>query len=108
MLISYKHTLSQNKLKICSFFASLLLCFYASPCFSYLPTWQLLYQPRQRVVKSIAIYNEEIFIGTGNGVLVSNDKGKNWKDFGTSQLSKDINGNSFINWINIDEENKKI
>ena len=71
-------------------------------------TWQLLYQPRQRVVKSIGIYKDQIFIGTGNGVLISKDDGKTWEDFGTSELLKDSTGLSYINWIYIDEENKKI
>ena len=67
-------------------------------------TWQLLFQPRQRIVKSIGIYNEEIFIGTGNGILVSKDKGENWEDFGSSQLRKDANGNSAVNWILVNGE----
>lgn len=71
-------------------------------------TWQLLYQPRQRVVKTIGIYKDQIFIGTGNGVLISNDKGKIWNDFGTNQLLKDNSGLSSVNWIYIDEENEKI
>ncbi len=71
-------------------------------------TWQSLYQPRQRVVKTISVYKDQIFIGTGNGVLVSKDKGKTWTDFGTDQLLKDSNGLSAINWICINEENNKI
>ena len=71
-------------------------------------TWTLLYQPRQRVVKTIGIYKDQIFIGTGNGVLVSKDRGKTWGDFGTDQLSKDSNGLSFVNWIYVDEVNNKI
>ena len=70
--------------------------------------WQLLFQPRQRVVKTIGIYKEQIFIGTGNGVFVSKDNGKHWKDFGSSQLLADNTGNSIINWIHTDEENEKI
>ena len=72
------------------------------------PTWQLLYQPRQRVVKAIGIYKDQIFIGTGNGVLVSKDEGKTWQDFGTDRLLKDNNGLSSVNWIYIDKENGKI
>ncbi len=71
-------------------------------------TWQLLYQPRQRVVKSIGIYKNQIFIGTGNGVLVSKDEGKTWEDFGTSQLLKNNKGLSFINWISVDKERNRI
>lgn len=71
-------------------------------------SWGLLYQPRQRIVKSIGIYNDLIFIGTGNGVFVSKDKGKIWTSFGINQLSKDRNGNSYINWIYIDKEERKI
>lgn len=71
-------------------------------------TWQLLYQPRQRIVKSIASYKEQIFIGTGNGVFVSTDNGKSWGDFGTNQLQKDNNGNSQINWISIESDTEKI
>ncbi|OGI07905.1 MAG: hypothetical protein A3I68_02375 [Candidatus Melainabacteria bacterium RIFCSPLOWO2_02_FULL_35_15] len=70
--------------------------------------WRFLYQPRQRVVKTIGIYKDQIFTGTGNGVLVSNDKGKTWNDFGTNQLLKDSSGLSSVNWIYIDGENKKI
>ena len=70
--------------------------------------WQLLYQPRQRVVKTIGIYKDQIFIGTGSGVLVSKDEGKIWQDFGTNQLLKGSNGLSSINWIYIDEKNNKI
>ncbi len=71
-------------------------------------TWQLFYQPRQRIVKTIGIYKDQIFIGTGNGVLVSNDEGEIWNDFGTDQLLKDSNGLSSVNWVYINEENKKI
>lgn len=70
--------------------------------------WELNYQGRQRVVKSIAIYKEWIFIGTGNGIFISKDNGKTWNDFGTNRLFKDNNGNSLINWIYIDKRNKKI
>lgn len=75
---------------------------------AYAGSWQLVYQPRQRVVRSIGVYEDEIFIGTGNGILISRDKGKTWEDFGTSQLLKDSNGLSSINWIYVDDENKKI
>lgn len=68
-------------------------------------SWELLFQPRQRTVKTIAIYNEQIFIGTGGGVLVSSDGGNTWKDFGTTQLQKDINGNTSINWTHINDRN---
>ena len=70
--------------------------------------WYLLYQPRQRIVKSIVASNDSLIVGTGNGILTSNDHGNTWSDFGSEQLSKDINGNSTINWISIDEVNKKI
>lgn len=70
--------------------------------------WQLLYQPRQRIVKSIAPYKEQIFIGTGNGVFVSTDNGKSWGDFDTSQLQKDNSGNSQINWISIETNTETI
>lgn len=70
--------------------------------------WELLYQPRQRMVKSIAVLHDTIFIGTGNGVFVSSDKGKTWKDFGSNQLEKDSNGNSLIKWITFDKRNKNI
>jgi hypothetical protein len=66
--------------------------------------WKLVYQPRQRVVKSIALKDEQMFIGTGNGVKVSKDKGKTWKDFGTKDLEKDENGNALVNWIEIYED----
>lgn len=71
-------------------------------------TWQLLYQPRQRIVKSIGVFKDKMFIGTGNGVLVSKDNGKTWDDFGSSQLLKDSSGNTFINWVYIDKEIGKI
>ena len=70
--------------------------------------WELVYQPRQRVVKSIGIFKNKIFIGTGHGVLISNDQGKNWSDFGSSQFLQDNTGNSTINWIYIDEEKEMI
>lgn len=70
--------------------------------------WELIFQPRQRVVKSIGIFHDLIFAGTGNGVLVSKDEGKTWKDFGSNQLQRDPNGNSVINWIYIDEVIKRI
>ncbi len=70
--------------------------------------WQLLYQPRQRVVRTIGIYKKQIFIGTGNGVLISKDEGKTWEDFGTDKLLKDSTGLSSVNWIYIDEKNGKI
>lgn len=65
--------------------------------------WELAYQPRQRTVKTIATYKNTIFIGTGNGVLKSDDEGKTWEDFSTKDLQKDINGNAQINWITINE-----
>lgn len=71
-------------------------------------SWELIFQPRQRVVKTIAIFNDLIFIGTGNGVFVSKDERKTWKDFGSNQLLKSSDGNSVINWISIDEPNEKI
>ena len=71
-------------------------------------TWQLLYQPRQRVVKTMGIYKDQFFIGTGNGVLVSKDRGKTWGDFGTDQLPKDTSGLSFVNLVYVDEVNNKI
>src|SRR3990167_5166886 len=89
---------------------TIFLCFIFSVYFS-LPlyakainSWELTYQPRQRVVKSIGIYNEEIFIGTGNGVFLSKDYGKTWKSFSTNQLLKDNSGNCSVNWIVIDNE----
>ena len=92
--------------------ASLLLLLLAS---SFLPllasskeSWQLLYQPRQRIVKNVVAYNDSLFIGTGNGVLISNDVGNSWGDFGLDKLSKDESGNSLINYISIDEINKRI
>ncbi len=66
--------------------------------------WELIYQPRQRLVKSIDSKEEKIFIGTGNGILTSINEGKTWEDFGTENLQKDENGNSAINWIEIDEK----
>ena len=66
--------------------------------------WKLLYQPRQRIVKTIATFKKQIFIGTGNGVFISKDEGKTWKDFGINQLQKDSSGNILINWISIDKE----
>ncbi len=66
--------------------------------------WELVYQPRQRVVKNIKTYKDLIFIGTGNGVKISSDGGSSWKDFGTNQLNKDSNGNSLINWIEINND----
>jgi len=66
--------------------------------------WKLVYQPRQRVVKTIVSKDEQIFIGTGNGVKVSKDKGKTWKDFDTKDLEKDENGNASINWVEIYED----
>lgn len=71
-------------------------------------TWNLVYKPKQRVVKTIATYKEKIFIGTENGVLVSKDEGKSWAHFGSEKLLKDSNGNSAINWIYIDEDKEKI
>lgn len=71
-------------------------------------TWELLFQPRQRVVRSIESYDEKLFTGTGNGVFLSDDGGENWHDFGTNQLQKDINGNSLINWIHVDGTNNLI
>ena len=71
-------------------------------------TWQLLYQPRQRIVRTIGIFNDHIFIGTGNGVLVSKDEGKTWEDFGTDQLLKDSRGLSSISRVYIDEVERKI
>ncbi|MBI2995748.1 MAG: hypothetical protein HYY52_03470 [Candidatus Melainabacteria bacterium] len=86
-----------------------LLLLFSLPLQAYSEiNWELLYQPRQRIVKSIGVYNELIFIGTGNGVLVSEDKGKSWNDFGSNQLLKDPTGNSSVNWIHIDETSKKI
>lgn len=68
----------------------------------------MVFQPRQRIVKSIATYEGGIFIGTGNGVFISKDQGGSWEDFGSSQLEKDADGNSLINWIDIDEQTKRI
>ena len=70
--------------------------------------WELLYQPRQRSIKTIAVSKETIFLGTGNGVQVSFDGGSHWNDFGTEQLYKDVNGKAEINWISINEEEKRI
>lgn len=66
-------------------------------------TWELAYQPRQRIVKTIATYKNTIFIGTGNGVLKSDDEGKTWEDFSTKDLQKDLNGNAQVNWITINK-----
>lgn len=74
------------------------------PSFASDSNWQLTYQPRQRQVKSVATYKNTIFIGTGNGVLLSKDFGKSWNDFSTDDLKKDLNGNSRINWITIDKD----
>lgn len=71
-------------------------------------SWELLYQPRQRIVKSVAVSHGLVFIGTGNGVFFSDNDGKTWKDFGSSDLQKDNNGNSLINWIFTDDENENI
>lgn len=89
------------------FLSLILLVTLSSEVYSQ-DNWELLYQPRQRVVKSIAVFNDIIFAGTGNGVFFSNDEGKTWQDFGSSQLEKDSNGNSLINWISTDKKNKKI
>lgn len=70
--------------------------------------WQLAFQPRQRVVKTIGVFDDKLFIGTGNGVFVSNDTGKTWEDFGSSQLLKDNSGNSRVNWIFTDATTEKI
>lgn len=93
--------------KYCFVLVFLAMTFLPLHCYSK-DNWQLLYQPRQRVVRSIGVYEDKIFIGTGNGILISRDKGKTWEDFGTVQLLKNINGFSSINWIYIDDEKKKI
>lgn len=94
-------------MKLFTLIAAILLISFPISAYSE-TTWQLLFQPRQRIVKTIGIYNEQIFVGTGNGVFVSKDNGKTWKDFGSNKLQKDANGNSLINWAYIDTENKKI
>lgn len=73
------------------------------PAFASTESWQLIYQPRQRTVRTIATYKNTIFIGTGNGVLKSNDEGKTWEDFSTKDLQKDLNGNAQVNWITINK-----
>lgn len=78
------------------------------PSFSDSNSWKLLFQPRYRAVYSIATYENDLFVGTQHGVYVSKDNGKTFKDFGSSQLDKDISGYSKINWIYIDEEGEKI
>ena len=99
---------TKNKIIIqSSLMAFILAVFFSNSAFCK-DAWQLLYQPRQRVVKAIGIYKDQIFIGSGNGVLVSKNEGKTWEDFGTNQLLKDSSGLSSINRIYIDEENKKI
>ena len=70
--------------------------------------WKLLFQPRQRIVKTIGVYKDQIFAGTGNGVFISKDQGKTWQDFGTNKLQKDNNGTSTINWIYLDKLNNQI
>jgi len=81
----------------------------AFPAYAGISTsWKLLYQPRQRIVKTISVYEEKIFIGTGNGIFVSKDNGESWERFNTASLQKDISGNSTINWISLDEENQRI
>jgi hypothetical protein len=70
--------------------------------------WELIYQPRQRSVKSIASNKERLFIGTGNGILTSINEGKTFEDFGTENLQKDENGNSSVNWIDFNEEKNLI
>lgn len=100
-----KSTKSEQQIIRVSFIlllASILTILFATNSYSK-ETWHLLYQPRQRIIKSIDSYKENLFIGTGNGVLVSKDKGITWNDFGTDQLQKDFNGNSLINWIFIDK-----
>lgn len=99
--------MQSNLIRLTILLAMILTVTTPIDCYSK-DTWRFLYQPRQRVVKTIGIYKDQIFIGTGNGVLVSNDKGKTWNDFGTNQLLKDNSGLSSVSWIYIDEENKKI
>lgn len=71
-------------------------------------SWQLLFQPRQRAVKAVALYNNSIFAGTGNGLFISKNEGKTWSDFGTDKLNKDSNGNCSVNWIDIDSKKERI
>lgn len=66
--------------------------------------WELDYQPRQRLVKTIADYKDTLFIGTGDGIFTSFDSGKTWNDFGSEMLHKDENGLCKINWIYIKDE----
>ncbi len=89
----------------CLFLLMILLCQLEA---SGEEMWELLFQPRQRVVRSIGSYEGKLFIGTGNGVLVSEDNGKTWNDFGSNKLLKDSSGNTLVNWIYINEENKEI
>ena len=70
--------------------------------------WEKVFKPRHSLVKSIGVFQDEIFTGTGNGVFISKNGGKSWKDFGSDKLQKDFNGNSLINWIYIDDEEEKI
>ena len=70
----------------------LFLYLFAIPPVQSQEHWQLLYQPRQRIVKTIGIYNEQIFIGTGNGISLSKDKGKTWTDFGS------VPGGNGVRW----------
>lgn len=70
--------------------------------------WELLFKPRQRTVKSIGIYDGLIFAGTKDGIYRSVDGGSSFQDFGSEALKKDFNGNSEINWIDIDKKNERI
>ena len=96
-----------NKKTLIFIFISALL-FQFPAVYSSEETWKLLFQPRQRTVRTIGTFKEKMFIGTGNGVFVSKDDGKTWEDFGSEKLLKDEGGNSVINWISIDEEGEKI
>lgn len=69
--------------------------------------WELVFQPRQRQVQSIATFKNQIFIGTANGIQISKD-GNSWADLKTNQLQKDSNGNSQINWIYTDQDTQNI
>ena len=103
-----KHDARKKTLMLRTSCIMLLLILLFPPYVFSKDKWELLYQPRQRVVKIVAVYNNSIFIGTGNGVLVSKDNGKTWDDFGTNKLQKDNSGNSTVNWIHIDEDSKRI
>ncbi|MBI1859061.1 MAG: hypothetical protein HYR97_08135 [Candidatus Melainabacteria bacterium] len=99
--------MSLNKLNL--IILVVFLCFaFSSSAVNASEKWELLYKPKQRIVKSIGLHGDYIFIGTTNGIYVSSDKGKTWDDFGNSLLPKDLNGTLNVNWIYIDSSLKTI